>query len=188
MAARAPIWWGWHRLDSSWADTLVADAGIGAGDLVLDIGAGVGAITIPLVAAGARVIAIELHSGRAVALRQLFSASPVVVVTADATDLRLPRKPFKIVANPPFSVTTSLIRRLVAPGSRLVRADLVVPAYVAQRWTCGRAPAQARWGRDFEMAIGRRLPRHAFSPPAPMDVRVLTVARARVCHRATRRS
>ena len=71
MAARSPVWWGWQRLDSRWAETLVAAAGIGAGDLVLDIGAGAGAITRPLVAAGARVIAVELHPGRAAMLQRI---------------------------------------------------------------------------------------------------------------------
>jgi 23S rRNA (adenine-N6)-dimethyltransferase len=187
VAARPPAWWGWQRLDSAWAETLVAAAGIGAGDLVLDIGAGTGAITRPLVAAGARVIAFELHPGRAGVLRRLFAASPVVVVTADAADLLLPRRPFRVVANPPFSVTTSLIRRLVAPGSRLVRADLVVPAQVARRWCGGRGAAQARGGRDFEMSLGLRVPRGAFSPRAPMDVRLLTIVRAGGCRRGARR-
>ncbi len=63
MPAGGNVPWGWHRLAPGWAERLVADAGVRPGDLVLDIGAGDGAITAPLVVAGARVVAFELHPG-----------------------------------------------------------------------------------------------------------------------------
>ena len=53
--------WGWHRLTDSWARRLVAKADVRPGELVLDIGAGHGALTAPLLAAGAHVVAVELH-------------------------------------------------------------------------------------------------------------------------------
>jgi len=112
---------------------------------VLDIGAGRGVITAHLIAAGAQVMAFELHPQRAQHLRARFGGGVVRVVRADATDLRLPRRPFRVVANPPFAITTALLRRLVAPGSRLVRADLVVPFHVARRWVEGPAPGERRW-------------------------------------------
>lgn len=43
----------------------VEAAGVRGGDLVVDLGAGTGALTRPLLAAGARVLAVELHPGRA---------------------------------------------------------------------------------------------------------------------------
>jgi 23S rRNA (adenine-N6)-dimethyltransferase len=156
---------------------LVADAGIGAGDLVLDIGAGSGAITSSLVNRGARVVAVELHSHRAAGLRQRFELDPVKVVVADATDLRLPRYPFKVVANPPFAITSAVLGRLVAPGSRLIRADLVVPWHVARRWVSGRGPGSGRWLRQFEVGTGRAIPRSAFRPPPPNGVAVLVIRR-----------
>jgi 23S rRNA (adenine-N6)-dimethyltransferase len=176
VAGRPPRW-GYHRLDSRWASTLVADAEVVAGDLVLDVGAGTGAITGPLVARGARVVAVELHARRASTLRGAYPG--VTVVVTDAADLRLPRRPFRVVANPPFGATTALLKRLTAPGSRLVRADLVVPWHTAQRWSCGDAPGAARWQSDFDVWVSRRLPRAAFSPPAPNGVAVLVVRRRR---------
>lgn len=169
--------WGWHRLSPSWAARLVADAGIRPGDLVLDVGAGTGALTAPLVASGARVIAVEFHPGRAAALRQRFAGSGVAVVRADAGDLRLPRKPFRVVANPPFAVTAALLGRLLAPGSRLVRADLVLQHAAARRWASGRAPGAGRWARDYDVRAGRPVPRSAFVPRPPVDCRVLRVTR-----------
>jgi 23S rRNA (adenine-N6)-dimethyltransferase len=115
--------WGFHRLTDRWAEGIVAEAGLGPGELVLDIGAGTGALTAPLVAAGAQVIAIELHPDRLAELRRRFGSS-VRVVRADAARLRLPRRPFRVVANPPFSLTGPLLRRLLQPGSPLVAADV----------------------------------------------------------------
>jgi 23S rRNA (adenine-N6)-dimethyltransferase len=169
--------WGWHRLDDVWARRIVAAAAIRPGDLVLDVGAGAGAITAPLVAAGARVVAVELHPGRAAGLRARFDGPGVVVVRADAAALRLPRRPFRVVANPPFAVASALVRRLMAPGSRLVQADLVLPSPVARRWAAGHGPGANRWAATFALDVTTRLPRNAFHPAAPCSVVLLRIVR-----------
>lgn len=170
--------WGWHSLDRTWACRLVAEAGLPAGACVLDVGAGEGAITRPLLAAGARVIAVELHAGRAEGLRRAFGGS-VVVVRADAADLRLPRRPYHVVANPPFAVTSALLRRLLQPGTRLETAHLVVQEQVARRWAGPDAPGLARWGRTHGAALGPGVPRRAFHPTPGVDARVLVLRRHR---------
>jgi 23S rRNA (adenine-N6)-dimethyltransferase len=168
--------WGYHQLEAAWAERLVGAAGIRPGELVLDIGAGAGVITECLLSVGARVIAIEVHPGRYHQLRRRLG-DLAVVVQADAADLRLPRRPFKVVANPPFGVSTALLRRLVSPGSRMVSADLILPEQVAARWYYGRAPGAARWSRTYRPSLCRRLPARAFRPAAPMPTRVLQLRR-----------
>jgi 23S rRNA (adenine-N6)-dimethyltransferase len=170
--------WGWHRLTPQWAAQLVADAGIKQGDLVLDVGAGTGAITEQLVRAGARVVAVELHPARHRELVDRFRDDDVVVVRADGQDLRLPRRDFRVVSNPPFAITTSLMRRLLSPGSRLVAAHLVVPTGVARRWCDGRAPGACRWTRTYALHVGRRVPPTAFRPSPPAGCVQLVVRRA----------
>jgi 23S rRNA (adenine-N6)-dimethyltransferase len=169
--------WGWHRLTDDWARRLVRAAGVTPGELVLDVGAGSGALTRPLVDIGARVVAVELHPRRAQQLRDQFGRAPVTVVQADAADLRLPRCPFRVVANPPFGITAALIRRLVSRGSRLVAADLVVPRHVAVRWASGRAPGANRWRQTFDAYVQCRLPRAAFRPSPPGQTAVLRIER-----------
>ncbi len=168
--------WGWHQLDSRWAERLVADAGIAPGELVLDVGAGHGALTAPLVAAGARVIAVETHPDRVRHLRHRFG-NEVVVVNADARDLRLPRRPYRVVANPPFAVTTALLRRLLQPGSRLLSAHLILQDQAARRWAGPAAPGLGRWGRTFQSSLGARIPRAAFRPRPHVAVRILVIRR-----------
>lgn len=177
MPASGNARWGWHRLGPSWAARFVADACIAPGDLVVDIGAGTGAVTAPLVAAGARVIAVELHPGRVAVLRDRFAHDDVTVVRTDAADLRLPRRPFRVVANPPFAVTSQVLTRLLAPGSRLVRADMVVQRAAARRWAAGRAPGVGRWARDYRVGMGRTVPRRAFTPRPPVDCTTLVIIR-----------
>lgn len=177
MRANAARYWGWHQLDRAWAARIAATAGVRPGDLVLDVGAGEGSLTEALLGAGARVIAVELHPGRAASLRRRFVGRAVRVVAADAADLRLPRRPFSVVANPPFAVATALLKRLVAPGSRLDSADVVVPRHIARQWCARGVHGAERWGREYEASVGLRLPMHAFTPAAPRDAVVLRLRR-----------
>jgi 23S rRNA (adenine-N6)-dimethyltransferase len=162
--------WGWHPLSDEWAARIVADAGVRPGDLVIDIGAGRGALTQHLVAAGARVLAVELHAGRAAQLRERFAGAPVTVAHADALDLRLPARPFRVVASPPYAIAAPLLRLLLSPYSRLTAADLVLPRAVVHRHA-GAGP------RRWNLWAGRALPRRAFQPPPRVDSAVLVVRR-----------
>jgi 23S rRNA (adenine-N6)-dimethyltransferase len=190
-AARAS--WGWHRLADDWAERVVAAARVRPGELVLDIGAGQGALTGPLVRAGARVIAVELHPGRAEALRRRFgiasgdgstdgtsgassndrassNGSGITVVQADAASLRLPRQPFRVVASPPYGITADLLSLLLAPGSRLVAADLVLQRAAVRRYAARRV-------RGIRMTQGLAVPRRAFTPSPLVDSAVLVIRR-----------
>jgi 23S rRNA (adenine-N6)-dimethyltransferase len=140
-------------------------------------------VTAALVRAGARVIAVELHPTRVRVLRRRFAKAPVTVVQADAADLWLPGKPFRVVANPPFGITTALLRRVLGRESRLVAADVVVPLPVAARWAAGRGPGARQWGQVFDASVVRRLPPDAFRPPPRAAAGVLRLERR---HLATR--
>ena len=137
---------------------------------MLDIGAGEGALTAHLVRAGARVVAVELHPRRAGALRERFPG--ITVVHADAASIRLPGRPFRVVANPPYGISSSLLRTLLAPDSRLVAADLVLQRAVVRKYASGAA-------RRFSLTTGLMLPRRAFLPPPHVDSAVLVVRRRR---------
>jgi 23S rRNA (adenine-N6)-dimethyltransferase len=164
---------GWHRLDERWAARVVEAACVRPGELVLDLGAGTGALTAPLVAAGARVLAVELHPGRAQRLRRRFADDAVTVIETDLADLRLPPRPFRVVANPPFGITSAILRQLLSARSRMTAADLVLQRAVANRYASGAAPGAGRWLRRYDAELGLRVPRAAFGPPPRVDAAVL---------------
>lgn len=162
-------------------DRLVADAGLGAHDLVLDLGAGPGTITAPLAGTGARVLAVERDERYVRALRRRFAdRDQVRVVHDDVRRVRLPHRDFAVVASIPFAVSTVLLRRLLSPvPSRLARAELVVEWGLARRLTAARPRdlEQAWWAARFDLRLARRIPARCFSPAPAVDAAHLTVHR-----------
>lgn len=173
MVARSGRPWSWHRLADPFARELVAASGVGRGDLVLDLGAGDGRITRHLAASGARVIAFELHPGRAASLRTSVDGSNVKVVCADVRDLRLPRRDFRVVANPPFDGVSAVLARLTARHSRLARADLVLPRSVAAAWE----ERLRRRASPWRLSAVTSMPRSAFDPRPRIDCCVAVIDR-----------
>jgi 23S rRNA (adenine-N6)-dimethyltransferase len=160
------------------AAELVRDAGVRREDLALDLGAGTGRLTAELARVARTVIAVEIDARMAGRLRGRWPA--VEVVEGDAATLRLPRVPFRVVANLPFNRTTAILRHLLDdPRVPLVRADLIVEWGVAVKraipW-----PSTVNgvvWGAWYTCALTRRLPRNAFDPAPRVDAGVLVFER-----------
>lgn len=153
-------------------------------DLVVDVGAGGGALTLPLAAAGARVVAIEIDRRWAARLRDRVAragvADRVRVVHGDLRSIVAPAEPWRVVANPPFGLTTVLLRRLLDdPARGPDRADLVVQLEVARKRT--REPPgtlrSAAWAPWWTFELGGRIDRRAFRPVPRVDAALLTIRR-----------
>ncbi|HEY8727808.1 MAG TPA: rRNA adenine N(6)-methyltransferase family protein [Gaiellaceae bacterium] len=169
---------GQHFLRSSkLAAELVRAAGIRPGDLVFDLGAGTGALTAALVRSGASVVAVEIDTALAAALRRRFTE--VRVLEDDLLRVPLPRVPFKVVANLPFEGGTAALRRLLDPRVPLENADVIVDWGLASKRASVWPGTQlsAYWGAWFELSLVRRLPRCVFAPPPSVDAGVLRIVR-----------
>lgn len=147
--------------------------------LVLDLGAGRGAITAALAAAGGRVIAVERDPRLAAGLRRRFDGDPRVrVVEADLRSFPLPRREFLVVASPPFSLTTTLCRRLLGdPAVPLAGAELIVQ-WGAARWLANPRPRDAEtawWAARYTLRLARTIGRASFAPPPRVDAAWLSV-------------
>jgi 23S rRNA (adenine-N6)-dimethyltransferase len=158
------------------ADAIVEEASVRADELVLDLGAGHGMLTAPLVRRGARVVAVELDPGSAVALRRRFR--DVEVVEGDLLQQPLPDEPFRVVANLPFHLANEVLRRLLDdPRVPLERADVIVEWGMAVK-RAAVWPSTMRgvvWGARYRFSVARHLPPSAFRPQPKADAGVLTI-------------
>jgi 23S rRNA (adenine-N6)-dimethyltransferase len=172
---------GQHFLVPRLAADLVRNSGVTRGDLVVEIGAGTGVLTSELAARAGRVTAVETDAQLTARLRARFAREPRVrVVGCDALELRLPREPFRVVANLPFGHTTELLRKLFDdPSSELLRADVIVQWGTAVK-RCSQRPSTLLtvcWAPWWELTITRKLAPTSFRPPPPCDCAVMTVTR-----------
>lgn len=166
--------------DPGAAHRIVEAAALGPDDEVLEVGPGLGILTERLVCEAARVVAVELDERLALALPGIVPSRTLQVVRADVLQFdpaSLFEKPYVVVANLPYHVTSPALRHLLSAGppapSRLV---IMVQKEVAERIA---APAgelsalavlvQAR----ARVEIVQRVPARAFHPIPRVDSAVL---------------
>jgi 16S rRNA (adenine1518-N6/adenine1519-N6)-dimethyltransferase len=130
-------------VDPNTVRRIVRAAAVEPDDVVLEVGPGVGSLTVGLVAAGRRVVAVEVDARLAAALpgtvggRRPDRAGVLEVVTADARRLTgLPGEPVTtLVANLPYSVAVPVLLHLLERFPSLQRGLVMVQAEIAGRLT-----------------------------------------------------
>jgi 16S rRNA (adenine1518-N6/adenine1519-N6)-dimethyltransferase len=128
-------------VDAGTVSRITALADLGPDDVVLEVGPGFGSLTLPLLAAARRVIAIEVDRALAaelpvtVAARVPQLAGRLDVVTADAARVgQLPGEPPTVlVANLPYNVSVPVVLHLLTTVPSLARGLVMVQAEVADR-------------------------------------------------------
>ncbi|MBR4370880.1 MAG: hypothetical protein IKS92_07525, partial [Victivallales bacterium] len=111
-------------IDPNMLDSLVRSAGVAEGDRVLEIGPGTGTLTERMLAAGARVQAVELDHRLAGYLRderfkddELFSLTEADACRLDL-DALMGDAPFRCVANLPYSCSSQLLASLTGMANQ----------------------------------------------------------------------
>lgn len=101
--------------DAAVSERIVAAAAIEPGEDVVEIGPGRGVLTKRLLAAGARLTAVEFDCKLARSLASEYEGMDVRVVHSDwlKFDLESLPKKVKIVSNLPYSVATPILQRLL---------------------------------------------------------------------------
>ena len=150
------------------------------GELVVEVGAGDGRLTVELLRAGARVIAVENDPRLVRRIAERFRTDPrVTVVGVDIRHFCWPRVPHRVVGNPPFGLTTWLLRELLgAPWRPLTGADLVVQRGLAVKRTRSAGHAlNLGWQPWWELSVVVAVPRTAFIPAPAVDAALLAIRR-----------
>jgi 16S rRNA (adenine1518-N6/adenine1519-N6)-dimethyltransferase len=128
-------------VDAGTVTRITALAGVGPQDVVLEVGPGFGSLTLPLLDAARRVIAIEVDPVLAAQLpltveqRAPGLAGRLDVVAADAARVAsLPGEPpTALVANLPYNVAVPVVLHLLATVTSLEHGLVMVQAEVADR-------------------------------------------------------
>ena len=128
-------------IDAGTVTRITAMAGLRPEDVVLEVGPGFGSLTLPLLAAAHRVIAVEVDRALAaelpatVAARAPQLAYRLEVITADAARVgTLPGEPpTVVVANLPYNVSVPVVLHLLDSVPTLRRGLVMVQAEVADR-------------------------------------------------------
>jgi 16S rRNA (adenine1518-N6/adenine1519-N6)-dimethyltransferase len=178
---------GQHFLtDQGALDDIVRASGAGPGDLVLEIGPGRGALTKPLLAAGARVTAVEADASLAAALPSALKSPDLTVHQDDFLrfDLAsLGEGPWLVVGNLPYAVGTPILQKVLL-WDRWTTATLMFQKEVALRVVAGTGgpdygllALSVRARADADLAL--ELPPEAFRPRPKVDSAVVNLRRLR---------
>lgn len=174
-------------VDSAALQRVVDSAGIEPGDAVLEIGPGLGSLTRLLAQAARRVVAVEIDADLLPPLRavlapyenvqivhgDIMALDPALLVETAAAG-----KPYLVVANIPYYITSALIRRLLETNLKPGRIVLTVQREVAERITAtpGDLSLLALSVQVYgEPRIAARIPAGAFYPPPKVDSAVVRV-------------
>ncbi len=149
-------------VDGNTVRKIVRTAGVVPGDEVLEVGPGLGSLTLGLLEAGARVLAVEIDGRLAAQLpltvEELQPGAPLTVLHEDALRLdgarlaALGAAPARLVANLPYNVSVPVILHLLAAVPTLRTALVMVQSEVGQRIAAppgskvyGSPSAKAAW-------------------------------------------
>jgi len=174
---------GQHWLyDGPTLETIADYADLRSTDTVLEIGPGLGTLTEVLLRRSARVIAIELDDRLASKLKDNIADPALQVMTADILkfDLSTVPRPYKLVANIPYYLTSKLTRLLSETEYPPSVAVLLVQKEVAERIAAApgamsllSVATQFFWKVETGIIVPARL----FTPPPKVDSQVVILSR-----------
>jgi 16S rRNA (adenine1518-N6/adenine1519-N6)-dimethyltransferase len=175
-------------IDPNTVRRIVATAGVAEGDHVVEVGPGLGSLTLGLLAAGARVTAVEIDAPLATALPSTVAEfapdrlGSLTVMCADALQVVVEGAPTALVANLPYNVAVPVILHLWETLPSLQTALVMVQLEVAERLCAapgsrvyGVPSVKLGWYADARLAgqIGRRV----FWPAPNVDSALVAMTR-----------
>ncbi len=177
-AQGAPLWASQNFLTGrAEIQKLISLADLTKNDHVLEIGPGKGHITRELLRRCGRLTAVELDPALCARLRERFAGEDRLALReGDFLKTPLPKEPYKVFANLPFSQTTAMLRRLTQCGRPPEAAWLIVEWGAAKRFTGNGLAAYTLWPY-FEARIAMKIPRDRFHPVPRVDAALLELRR-----------
>lgn len=167
---------------------IIEAAELSPADLVLEVGPGLGVLTQELAKRVAQVVAVEIDRGIAAALRKMLAEYPnVTIVNMDILEFDPTQyfsdKPYKVVANLPYYITSPTLRHLFEAQNRPRAMVVMLQREVAERIVSRPGEMSLLsvsvqvYGKPKILAI---VPPRAFYPPPKVESAILRVD---VCER-----
>lgn len=151
---------------------------IESADTVYEVGPGRGIITAELAQVARHVIAIEKDPDLARQLcRRFESVRNVQIITKDFLQFHVPATEYKIFANVPYNITTSLVRKILHTPPVPRESYLILQKEAAEKFSGNPAETQFSilakpW---FDIQIIRELRRTDFDPVPSVDSVLLRI-------------
>ena len=174
-------------IDPNTVARIVRLAGVQPGDPVVEIGPGLGSLSVALVDAGARLVAVEVDRYLVPVLSEVLAGTSARVVAADARGLDwepvLAAAPaWKVVANLPYNIATPLILDLLDTRPELTSYLVMVQREVGERLAAGPGSKTygipsvrvAYWGRA---EVVGRVSAEVFHPRPRVDSVLVRIER-----------
>jgi 16S rRNA (adenine1518-N6/adenine1519-N6)-dimethyltransferase len=181
LEQRARRRFGQHFLtDVGVVERIVRGARVAPGERVVEIGPGLGILTAALVAAGAEVTAVELDRDLAEHVRSTFPMVRLIegdAVKVDWAELGV-GQPYKIVANLPYNVGTTLTMQLVRKPELFTSLTVMLQLEVIQR-LCAEPGSKTYGALSVEVQVRARptflmmVPPERFHPRPKVDSAVV---------------
>ncbi len=177
-------------IDANTVRRIVRAAGVGADDIVLEVGPGLGSLTLALLGAVRRVVAVEIDPVLAAALPETVAerapayADRLEVVPLDALRVQdLPGPPpTALVANLPYNVAVPVLLHLLERFPAIRRTLVMVQSEVADRLAAppgsrvyGVPSVKAAWYGEARRAGA--IPRSVFWPVPNVDSGLVAIDR-----------
>ncbi|PKO00176.1 MAG: ribosomal RNA small subunit methyltransferase A [Chloroflexi bacterium HGW-Chloroflexi-4] len=162
---------------------IVDYAGLTKEDTVLEIGAGLGSLTRMLAKGAGKVVAVEIDHHLVPILEEVMAPfNNVQIIEGDILELNpvnlMGEKPFIVVANIPYFITSAIIRHLLTSAVKPTRIVLTMQKEVAER-ICAQAGDLSLLALSVQVfgipKIGVSISASAFFPPPKVDSATLKV-------------
>lgn len=160
---------------------IVDQAEVSTHDLVLDLGAGKGALTSVLSQKAGKVLAVEYDGKFVEILKERFGHHPnTTIIHKDILKIHLPKNPFMVVSNIPYSITTPIMKMLLnKPSSGFQKGVIVMEKGSAKRFTSNyvKDAYVISWRMWFDIRYVKDISRKNFSPPPRVDSAMIIINR-----------
>jgi 16S rRNA (adenine1518-N6/adenine1519-N6)-dimethyltransferase len=169
-------------------ERIVAAAAPAPGEFILEIGPGKGALTLPLLLAGAKVVAVEKDQALGDGLRNR-GLDGLTVVEGDILDQDWPRLmevhgagpgPYLVAGNLPYSISTPLLYLFLEYRDHLRKGVFLVQREVAERYIAGPggkdySPLGILLQVYYSVKILLKVSPGSFVPPPKVDSAVISL-------------